>query len=54
VNGRGAGLVLDYRAVGKRLSIPIATLMFVLLAGAAFQAPAAQRPSANIERAVPD
>jgi len=29
------------------LSIPIATLIFVLFAGAAFPAPVAQRPSAN-------
>ena len=39
----------------KRLSIPIATLIFVLFAGAAFPAPAAQRPSTNRdERAVAD
>jgi tripartite-type tricarboxylate transporter receptor subunit TctC len=41
--------------VGKRLSIPIATLIFVLFAGAACLAPAAQHPSANSdERAVAD
>ena len=40
---------------GKRLSTPIATLIFVLFAGAACPAPAAERPSANSDdRAVAD
>jgi tripartite-type tricarboxylate transporter receptor subunit TctC len=55
VNRRGVGLVLDSARWGKHLSIPIATLIFVLFAGAACLAPAAQRPSANSdERAVAD
>jgi tripartite-type tricarboxylate transporter receptor subunit TctC len=37
-------------ARAKRLSIPIATLVFVLFAGVAFSAPAAERPSASSDQ----